>query len=205
MSLDVAAVAADSASLYAIKTPTRWITWLQATVNNTGNDKPTQVSPNRHNNVWINLTDYSGDKDRNLRPCCSGWLGNQNTSLLDSLQSCKLICERSAVILNTVRERPWTSARENLNNFMICFFINYYYSNYYKTKKISQWNFRGRSQTVFSMTHMWVSTSLNVSPNRHNSGWIKRLFRQRERYYDRDFALVALYCNCLLSIHRLGG
>ena len=90
MSLDLAAVAADSASLYAIKTPTRWIAWLQATVNNTGNDKPTQVSPNRHNNVWINVTDYSGDKDRNLRPCCSRGLGNQNTSLLDSSQSCKL-------------------------------------------------------------------------------------------------------------------
>ena len=42
MSLDVAAVAADSASLYAIKTPTRWIACLQATVNNTGNAKPTQ-------------------------------------------------------------------------------------------------------------------------------------------------------------------
>ena len=31
-----------------------------------------------------------------------------------------------AVILNTVRERPC----ENLNNFMICILINYYYSNF---------------------------------------------------------------------------
>ena len=149
MSLDVAAVAADSVSLYAIKTPTRWIAWLQAIVNNTGNAKPTQVSPNRHNNVWINLTDYSGDKDRNLRPCCSRWLGNQNTSLLDSFQSLYKL---------------YLSVKDTDND-----------------------------------------TPIYVSPNRHNIVWTKRLFRQQERYYDRDFALVALYCNCLLSIHRLGG
>ena len=51
------------------------------------------------------------------------------------------------------------------------------------------------------MTHQYTSRRIGTTLSELKD----YLIRQQERYYDRDFALVALYCNCLLSIHRLGG